>query len=175
MQLLHYCASRRLFNRETYMSVLFRRGWHLIQHWAQACVPAKSLQLCLTLWDSMDCSPPGSSVHRVLQARILEWVAMPSSRGIFLTQGLNLCLLWLLHWQVGSLPLVSPGKPIKYILCTKYCLNWNEVGFFLFFGVFVFAQQRYYKQKTKKTSIPFYVVWLKIKLLHNMDSQIILN
>ena len=40
---------------------------------------AKSLQLCLTLCDPMDHSPPGSSVHGVLQARILEWVAMPSS------------------------------------------------------------------------------------------------
>ena len=38
-------------------------------------------QSCLTLCDSMDCSPPGSSVHGILQARILEWVAMPSSRG----------------------------------------------------------------------------------------------
>ena len=35
-----------------------------------------------TLSDPMDCSPPGSSVHRILQARILEWVAMPSSRVI---------------------------------------------------------------------------------------------
>ena len=32
-------------------------------------------------------------------------------QGIFLTQGLNPCLLCLLHWQVGSLPLVPPGKP----------------------------------------------------------------
>ena len=39
------------------------------------------LQSCLTLWDPMDCSLPGSSVHGILQARILEWVAMPSSRG----------------------------------------------------------------------------------------------
>ena len=38
---------------------------------------AKSLQLCLTLCNSMDRSPPGSSVHRILQARILEWVACP--------------------------------------------------------------------------------------------------
>ena len=38
-------------------------------------------QLCLTLWDPMDCSLSGSSVHGILQARILEWVAMPSSRG----------------------------------------------------------------------------------------------
>ena len=40
-----------------------------------------SIQLCLTLCDSMDRSPPGSSVHGIPQARILEWVAMPSSRG----------------------------------------------------------------------------------------------
>ena len=37
-------------------------------------------QLCLTLCDPMDCSPPGSSVHGILQARILEWVAIPFSR-----------------------------------------------------------------------------------------------
>ena len=41
---------------------------------------AKSLQLCPTLCDPMDCSPPGSSVHGILQARILAWVAMLSSR-----------------------------------------------------------------------------------------------
>ena len=42
---------------------------------------AQSLQLCLTLCDPMDCSPPDSSVHGILQTRILEWVAVPSSRG----------------------------------------------------------------------------------------------
>ena len=42
---------------------------------------AKSLQLCPTLCNPMDCSPPGSSVHGILQARILEWVAISSSRG----------------------------------------------------------------------------------------------
>ena len=36
-------------------------------------------QLCPTLRDPMDCIPPGSSVHGILQARILEWIAMPSS------------------------------------------------------------------------------------------------
>ena len=38
-------------------------------------------QLYLTLWDAMDCSPPGSSVHGILQARILQWGAIPFSRG----------------------------------------------------------------------------------------------
>ena len=37
-------------------------------------------QLCLTLGDPMDCTPPGSSVHGILQARTLEWVAISSSR-----------------------------------------------------------------------------------------------
>ena len=44
------------------------------------CSSAKSLQSCLTLCNPMDCSPPGSSVHGILQARILEWVAMPFSK-----------------------------------------------------------------------------------------------
>ena len=39
------------------------------------------IQLCLTLWDPMDCRPPGSSVHGILQAWILEWVAISFSRG----------------------------------------------------------------------------------------------
>ena len=45
------------------------------------CMHAQSLQSCPTLCDPMDCSPPGSSVHRILQSRILKGVAMPSSRG----------------------------------------------------------------------------------------------
>ena len=42
-------------------------------------VRAKSLQSCPTLWDPMNSSPPGTSVHRILQARILEWVAISLS------------------------------------------------------------------------------------------------
>ena len=45
------------------------------------CVHAKSPPSCVILCDPMDCSPPGSSVHGIHQARILEWVAMYSSRG----------------------------------------------------------------------------------------------
>ena len=46
--------------------------------WPCVC---KSLQSCLTLCYPMDCSPPGFSVHGILQARILEWVAISFSRG----------------------------------------------------------------------------------------------
>ena len=52
-------------------------------HWLRGRSLVESVaQLCLTLWDPTDCSPPGSSVHGILQARILEWVAMPYSRVI---------------------------------------------------------------------------------------------
>ena len=45
------------------------------------CIRAKSPQLYPTLCDPMDCSPPGSSVHEILQAKTLGWIAIPFSRG----------------------------------------------------------------------------------------------
>ena len=42
---------------------------------------AQSLQSCSTLCEPIDCGPPGSSVHGILQVRILEWIAIPFSRG----------------------------------------------------------------------------------------------
>ena len=70
-------------------------------HWGRQMTDAPACNLCvyegiqslqsfLTLCDPMDCSPPGSSVHGILQARILEWVAMLSRES---TQGANLHLL----------------------------------------------------------------------------------
>ena len=50
-------------------------------------------QSCPALCNPMDYSPPRSSVHGILQARILEWVAIPFSRGSSPTQGLNMSLL----------------------------------------------------------------------------------
>ena len=44
-------------------------------------VKVLAVQSCPTLYDSMECSPPGSPVHGILQARALEWVAIPSSMG----------------------------------------------------------------------------------------------
>ena len=68
-------------------------NYHQATHLHFVLVSAKSLQLCLTLHDHIDSTPPGSFVHRILQARILEWVAMP--------QGSNLGLLCFLHRQAG--------------------------------------------------------------------------
>ena len=62
---------------------LHRAAHDLALGCAVLCLVAQS---CLTLCDPMDCSPPGSSVHGILQTRVLEWVAMPSTR-IFPTRG----------------------------------------------------------------------------------------
>ena len=74
----------------------------------------KTLRCCylvllshVTLSNPVDCSLPGSSVYVIVQARILEWVDISFSRGIFPTQGLNLPLL---HWQVDSIPLSHMGS-----------------------------------------------------------------
>ena len=75
---------------------------------ALLCMHAKSFQLSLTICDSMDCNPPGSSIHEILQARILEWVAISCFRAS--SQVSNPRLLCLLRWQVGSLPVAPPGK-----------------------------------------------------------------
>ena len=59
------------------IKLLFKQGPYSVFRRAVLCLVTQS---CLTLCDPMDCSPPGSSLSmRILQARILEWVAMPSS------------------------------------------------------------------------------------------------
>ena len=72
---------------------------------------AKLLHLSLTPWDPMYCSPPGSSVHGILQAGMLEWVAMPSARGCFQPKVRTRisCVSW--DWQADYFPLAPLGKP----------------------------------------------------------------
>ena len=83
---------------------------------AYACILTKSLQLCLTLCNPGDCSPPYSSVHGILQARILDWVVIPSSKGSSRNRDqISICVL---HWQAGYLPLELPGKPKGGYICT---------------------------------------------------------
>ena len=87
-------------------------------------------QLCRTLCNSIDYSPPGSSVHGILQAKILEWIAIPFSRGsswprdwthishvsciagIFFTPEPSLLIFiqWSFHYSV------SPGPPFVYLM-----------------------------------------------------------
>ena len=73
----------------------------------------KSLQSCLTLCDPMDCSPPGSSVHGILQVKILEWVAMPSFRGSS----------WPRDWTCVS----CTGRQILYHWATREARELHQV------------------------------------------------
>ena len=67
------------------------------------CMHVQSLQLCLTLCDPVDCSQPGFSVHGIIHARILEWVAMTSSKG---------------STQPGSLPNLYVYKELRAVPST---------------------------------------------------------
>ena len=77
--------------------------------WVCLCVHT---QLCLTLYDPMDCSPPGSSVHGIFQARKLEWVAISSSRRSSQSRDWT-CVSFISHADGDSLPLAPPGKTVQ--------------------------------------------------------------
>ena len=96
----------------------FFQHWLSIQNLCseKLCCPLCCYSLvansCPTLWDLIDCSPPGFSVCGISQAGVLEWIVISFSRGIFPTRRLNPCLL---HWQ-GSLPLSHQGSPSGVLL-----------------------------------------------------------
>ena len=89
------------------------------------CVCFCCVQLCLTVWEQWTvCSLPSSSVHENFQARILEWVAISSSRRSP-TQGSNLHLL---HWQAEP-----PGKPLymyNYFHLIPPQTQWHEFYYY---------------------------------------------
>ena len=90
-----------------------------------ACVPAKSLQSCLTLWDPMDYSPPGSSVHGILQAGILEWVAISYSRGSSQPRG-QTCVSCMGRQILYHEPL---GKPVLHLVGARNLMMDTMVNF----------------------------------------------
>ena len=89
--------------------------------YVDACMHVKLLQSCLTLCDPMECSPPGSSVHGILQARILEWVAMPPPPGIFLTQGSN-SSLFVFPGVAGGFFTTSATWEVCVYVCVYMCV-----------------------------------------------------
>ena len=90
---------------------------------------AKSLQSCPTLCEPKGCGPPGSSVHGILQARKLEWVAMPSSRGSSQARDQTCISLGLLRALYHERHLGSPdrpyNKPGRLHLSLQGSLSWK--------------------------------------------------
>ena len=94
-------------------------------------------KLCLTLCSPMDYSPPiGSSVHGIFQARILEWIAVSYSRGIFPTQGSNLSLLccavlsrFSRVWLFATIWTVALQAPLSHGILQARILEWVAVSF----------------------------------------------
>ena len=97
---------------------------------------AKSLLLCPIFCSPMDCSPPGSSVHGILQVRILEWVAMLSSRGSSqLSDGTYISLVsctgrWILYHRATqeACILERVGNPIRFSVDSSSKLIHHRVG-----------------------------------------------
>ena len=86
---------------------------------------AKSLWACPTLCDPMDCSPLGSSVHGIPQARILEWVAMPSFRGSSWPRNGTFLSRWILYcWATREAHTLS-NKPL--FSCQSGELVWLRI------------------------------------------------
>ena len=89
----------------------------------------KLLQSYLSLCNPVDYSPPVSSVHGILQARILERVAISFSRGCCKPRD-QTCIFCLLHWQTDSFPLVPSGKPSGFHISLTFLIPKEWARFF---------------------------------------------
>ena len=94
-------------------------GINLTWSWC-ACMHAQLLQSCPTFCDCMDYSLPGSSVHRILQARILEWVAMPSSGGSSYPRD-QTCVSFSYCTAGGFFTAEPPGRPWSWCMVFLMC------------------------------------------------------
>ena len=96
----------------------------LIISYGSSSVSHSAVSSLTRLCNTLDCSPPGSSVHRILQARILKWVAIPFSRR-FPNPGIKPGSLAL---QADSLPSEPPGKPYGRWAPPNYKLVGNDTS-----------------------------------------------
>ena len=96
----------------------------LIISYGGSSVSHSAVSSLTRLCNTLDCSPPGSSVHRILQARILKWVAIPFSRR-FPNPGIKPGSLAL---QADSLPSEPPGKPYGRWAPPNYKLVGNDTS-----------------------------------------------
>ena len=91
----------------------------------QTCTEIESevSQSCPTLCEPMDCSLPGSSVHEILQARVLEWVAISFSRG----SSICTCALKQIIDMVRSFSITLSSLVLRYFCRENYFSVWNTI------------------------------------------------
>ena len=112
-------------------------GCHFLLQCMKVKIESEVAQSCLTLWDPMDCSPPGSSVHGIFQARVLEWGAIAFSKSNSKTHNSG-------PWEVQSLlkpalyPRVAKGpwfytdssksvrRMLGWCILGPYCSAWGN-------------------------------------------------
>ena len=130
-------------------------------------------QSCPALCEPVDCSLLGSSVLRVFQARILEWVAMTSSRGIFLTQRSNPSLLWLLPCRQILYRWAAREAPRCLLaLWLKFTLRPDKFLLFSHLRKMSFPCQKKKKKRKKKFS---FTNWLNPDLKTSLIAQVALR
>ena len=97
-------------------------------------------QSCPTLCDPTDCSPPGSSVHGILQARMLEWVAIPFSRILLWTSLLELLLLHATYFRILCFIVIclKAFLDILFDFFIEKRRNWLFNNMFFMMHVFMF-------------------------------------
>ena len=109
---LYICKPLKLLSALQKMMIL------VLQVYIYACMCVQSLKSCPTVCDPMDCSPPDSSVHGLLQAIILEWVAMLSSKGS--SQPRDGTCVSCVSFIAGRLSRCVTGEALIYI---KFIIN----------------------------------------------------
>ena len=95
-------------------------------HLGYECMCVFQVTSAVSLCNPMDCSPPGSSVHGILQEEYRSGLSCPPLRDLP-DPGIEPTSLCLLHWQAGSLPLVPTGKPRIWVLWS-ICQHWGHLG-----------------------------------------------
>ena len=150
----------------------------IVPEWRQPQCPSTDKQINKMWWkwqslscvwffiDPMDCSLPGPSGHGILQARKLEWVGIPFSRGIFPTQGSNPCLS-----ALQSLPSEPPGKlkcgisiqwdiiqPWKKNKVLIHCTTWMNLESIML---------------SKRTDIKSHILWFHLCELSSKSTEIV--
>ena len=109
-----------------------------------AAAAAKSLQSCPTLCYPTDCSLPGSSIHGIFQARILQWVAISTSRGSSWPsdQTCISCISFIVrqmlyHWAMRETKIIMNKKTCKLVY---FNLFWKQIGMKMYIHILVVVQ-----------------------------------